>query len=91
MYRILITYDISDNKRRTKVEKIISSYGYRVNYSVFELTISKSDLDVIVSKLSNISTKDDNIRLYFINKDTLKKSFVINSKHGVFSYEQLYF
>ena len=47
----LIMYDISDNKRRIKVEKLLSSYGYRVNYSVFECIISAKVLEKIVQEL----------------------------------------
>ena len=34
--RTLVSYDISDDKRRRKVCKILEGYGYRVQYSVFE-------------------------------------------------------
>ena len=40
---VLITYDISDNKRRSKVEKLLLEVGYRVNLSVFECDIKKGE------------------------------------------------
>ncbi len=83
-------YDISDNKRRIKVEKLLSSYGYRVNYSVFECIITSKILDKIVQELKEITKKEDNIRIYNINKDSLKKSFTLY--HGdVFNEQELYF
>ena len=33
---IIISYDISDNKLRTKFAKYISKFGRRMQYSVFE-------------------------------------------------------
>jgi CRISPR-associated protein Cas2 len=38
---LLVTYDIVSDKRRRKVDKLLSEYGFRVNYSVFELEIGK--------------------------------------------------
>ena len=84
-------YDIADNKRRRRIEKILSSYGNRVNYSVFEITASKSKLDLIVKEMKTIYKKNvDNIRIYILNKDVIKKSFCLNGD-GVFKDEELYF
>ena len=38
--RLAITYDISDNRARTRVFKILESYGAWKQYSVFELEVS---------------------------------------------------
>jgi CRISPR-associated protein Cas2 len=38
--RLAITYDISDNRTRTRVFKILESYGAWKQYSVFELEVS---------------------------------------------------
>ena len=50
---ILISYDIKDNKLRTKFSKFIKKYGYRVQYSVFEITNSKRLLDNIMCQITN--------------------------------------
>ena len=83
-------YDISDDKRRRRVEKLLASYGYRVNYSVFECVITAKVLAKIVSEIKEMTIKKDNIRVYNLNKDSLKKSFTLN--HGdVFNEQELYF
>jgi len=33
----IIAYDVSDDKRRREVSKVLTNYGYRVQYSVFYL------------------------------------------------------
>lgn len=38
--RILVSYDISDDKRRREVAKIMEGAGYRVQYSVFECDLN---------------------------------------------------
>lgn len=50
---IIISYDIKDNKLRNKFAKFIKKYGYRVQYSVFEITNSKRLLGNIMSEITN--------------------------------------
>lgn len=50
---IMISYDIQDDKLRTKFAKFISKYGYRIQYSVFEITNSKHLLNNIMCEISN--------------------------------------
>lgn len=42
--RMLISYDISDAKRRNKIAKILEGCGYRVQYSVFECELDARQL-----------------------------------------------
>ena len=50
---ILISYDIKDDKLRRKFSKFIIKYGYRVQYSVFEITNSKRILNNIACEIKN--------------------------------------
>ena len=50
---ILISYDISDDKKRTKFAKYLSRFGYRLQYSVFEIENSEHILDNIIADLNN--------------------------------------
>ena len=54
---ILISYDIKDDKLRTKFSKFIKKYGYRIQYSVFEITNSKRMLNNIMCEISNVYEK----------------------------------
>jgi len=88
---LLIPYDIADDKRRRAIEKILSSYGRRVNYSVFEIEASKVKYHNIIKALEkSSSSKDDHIRIYLLGKESLKKSFVLHSNERVFEHETLY-
>lgn len=55
---ILISYDIQDDKLRNKFAKYIKKYGYRIQYSVFEITNSKRMLDNIMCEISNKYEKE---------------------------------
>jgi CRISPR-associated protein Cas2 len=71
---LLITYDISNDKRRNKIDKLLSSYGTRVNYSVFELEIKAHIYSDLEFKLSKLMHKDDSVRLYRFTKTTIQDS-----------------
>jgi CRISPR-associated protein Cas2 len=71
---ILITYDISNDKRRNKIDKLLSSYGVRVNFSVFELDIKPHILKELEFTLSKLMHKDDSVRLYKFTKATVQDS-----------------
>jgi len=88
---LLITYDISDDKKRRKVEKLLSSYGYRANYSVFEIETGKTQYKKIINKLKELTSKEDNIRVYILNKEVLNKSFVLHQEVGIFDDKEIYF
>lgn len=55
---IIISYDIQNNKLRTKFSKYIQKFGYRLQYSVFEITNSKRMLDNIMSEISSNFEKE---------------------------------
>jgi len=88
---IVIAYDVFDDKRRRKIEKLISAYGVRVNLSVFEVDIKMKDFKKLIKKLEETANKEDNIRFYILTKECIEKSFVLNNKGNIFDGETLYF
>ena len=50
---IVVSYDISDDKLRTKFSKYLSKFGHRLQYSVFEIDNSKRIVDNIVTDIKN--------------------------------------
>jgi len=63
----LVSYDIPDTKRRTKLAKVLEDYGDRVQYSVFECILDNKLLDKMVKRIHKIAkVEDDSIRIYSI-------------------------
>lgn len=61
----VIAYDVSDNKRRTKVVKILEKYGVRVNYSVFECILTEVKYQKMQQALEKqINPREDQIVYY---------------------------
>jgi CRISPR-associated protein Cas2 len=63
-YYVLIIYDRTDNKRRAKLVKIMKSFGFRVQKSVFEARLADSKYKKMLAKLYPIA--EDSIRVYKI-------------------------
>jgi len=78
--KVVITYDIADTKKRNKVSTLLESFGYRVNYSVFELDIKSYELNKLVKELKEYIGRSDSVRIYFFSTDTIAKSFELNDK-----------
>lgn len=50
---IIVSYDISNDKLRTRFSKYLSRFGHRLQYSVFEIDNSPRIIDNIVNDLKN--------------------------------------
>ena len=50
---VLISYDISNNKLRTRFNKYIRKFGGRLQYSVYEIENSQTILNNIISEIKN--------------------------------------
>lgn len=73
---LLIVYDIREDKRRIKIDKALSAYGFRVNYSVFEVHL-KSEAKLMALKEQLVELMDikvDSVRLYHFDKHTVVKA-----------------
>jgi len=62
--RLAVTYDISDNRTRSRVFKILESYGAWKQYSVFELEISDIQRLSLEDKIKGEIKAGDKIRIY---------------------------
>lgn len=63
---IIISYDISDNKKRAKFNKYIRKFGNMLQYSVYEIDNSEKILNNIIADLNNkfIKTFDETDSVY---------------------------
>jgi CRISPR-associated protein Cas2 len=47
----LLSYDITDDKRRKRVAKLLENSARRIQYSVFEAFMTESELSTLISKI----------------------------------------
>ncbi len=64
---IIVSYDIVDDRRRTKLAKVLLDYGERVQKSVFECRLDdrlflkmKKDIETLIDQ------EEDSVRYYFL-------------------------
>ena len=50
---ILISYDIADDKKRSRFNKFIRKFGFMLQCSVYEITNSESMLDKIIWEIEH--------------------------------------
>lgn len=50
---IILSYDISNDKKRAKFSKYIKKYGHRLQYSVYEIENSEKILNNIIADINN--------------------------------------
>ena len=73
----LVTYDIVNNRRRTRIAKCLKDFGSRVQFSVFECIMNSKIYGRMVSRVNTIIEKDtDSVRIYRLCS-TCKKSIKI--------------
>jgi CRISPR-associated protein Cas2 len=64
---LVISYDIPEDKRRTRVHKILKSYGQWMQYSVFECDLTETQYAKMRARLDRaIVPEEDSIRFYFL-------------------------
>ncbi|MGC1309857.1 MAG: CRISPR-associated endonuclease Cas2 [Phormidesmis sp.] len=65
--QVVITYDISEDKRRTKIHKVLKSYGQWMQFSVFECDLTSAQYARLRNRLNQlIQAEEDSVRFYFL-------------------------
>jgi len=61
----IVSYDITDTSRRTRLAKSLEDFGDRVQYSVFECILDNPLLNQMISKIEKIIIEnEDSVRVY---------------------------
>jgi len=62
---LTISYDIANDRRRTRVAHLLEDYGKRVQYSVFDCILDERDLQRLRKKLDRVVDHEaDSVRFY---------------------------
>lgn len=72
MLLYIVVYDIPCDKRRQRVSDLLTGYGQRVQYSVFECILSTAKYNELRSRLrKRIKSGEDSVRFYPLSSHTL--------------------
>ena len=79
-HKFLICYDIADAKRQRHVARICESYGYRIQFSVFESSLSPTMLAKLKTELDAvINHSNDQVMFVNLGKDDASTPFSIQT------------
>lgn len=82
---LLVSYDISDDKLRTRFAKFLKKYGNRLQYSVFEIKNSDRILENITTKIEKYYGEKfgqtDSVIIFILSKtcEIIKFGYAKNS------------
>lgn len=82
---LLVSYDISNDKLRTRFAKFLSKYGNRLQYSVFEIKNSDRILENITTKVEKYYgdkfEQTDSVIIFVLSKtcQTIKFGYAKNA------------
>ena len=69
---LIVSYDISDDKLRGRFSKFLSKFGYRLQYSVFQIRNSERILNNIVSEIEGkfvrYFSQNDSVVIFALSK-----------------------
>ncbi len=59
-----VVYDISSNRERLKLAKLMRAFGFRVQKSVFECKLKALDKKKLIEKLEELNIKTGWVKIY---------------------------
>lgn len=86
---VLVVYDISNDKRRTKLHNVLLDFGSPVQYSVFECLLNEIQLQkmqIAIRKV--IRPRKDHVRWYYLCKDCVSRTEVSSGKEVLVSHDK---
>jgi CRISPR-associated protein Cas2 len=76
----VIAYDISSDRRRTKVHKLLCGYGEWTQFSLFECFLSDTEWLMLREKLDRLlDAQEDSVRFYPICAACVKRTETVGS------------
>ncbi len=73
-FRYLVTYDICDPKRLSRVFKMLRGYGDHVQYSLFLCDLSKKDQIILKGKLDKLVHHEED-QILFLNLGNVDRNW----------------
>jgi len=90
MMRFTITYDISKDKKRNRLVKILEEFGERVQKSIFEFELTEAQYINLMKRLKekgflkrDPNYPDDSINIYYFDKNTETKTQRFGKKEPI--------
>ena len=74
-HRLIVTYDLTDDKNRQQVHRFLSDYGINSQKSVFEMIVTEPEYREVYGFLKErIGEPNDSIRIYEVCRSCLRRA-----------------
>ncbi len=75
---VVASYDIPDDRRRTRMANILMDFGKRIQYSVFECVLSEEQLREMLRRVERVvEPQEDRVRIYRLCRQCLNDVKII--------------
>lgn len=83
VHNILACYDIRDERRLSKVAKVMKDFGERVLKSVFECTLTRENFEDMRRRVEKIiDFAEDSVIYYFLCEECIRKVQYLGEGQG---------
>ncbi len=65
-----VVYDISSDKERSRVDKVLRGFGFRIQKSVFECRLDKKGKRELIARLEALNIRTGFIKIYRLEYQT---------------------
>lgn len=79
----VIVYQIKSDRLRTRLRKVLLSFGNPVQNSVFECRLSTAQFKELLKSVENLKdqlSESDSVRIYNVCKNCIAKTVIIGNK-----------
>jgi len=73
--RHVVVYDISSQQERNRISEILAGYGFRVQKSVFECSLSAGGKARMLAELDQLDIQHGCVYIYHLNKQAERIDF----------------
>lgn len=78
---VVVTYDITNDRRRTRVHRALRRFGDPVEYSVFECRINAAQFERMRAEVDGLIRLDDDVRYYELCLSCARRIRTIGRAH----------
>ncbi len=78
---VVVAYDISNDRRRTRLHDLLLQYGSPVQYSVFECLLDQKRLAQMKKQVARaVRPKEDRVRYYYLCGACLRRTEITSGQ-----------
>ncbi|RLB69052.1 MAG: CRISPR-associated endonuclease Cas2 [Deltaproteobacteria bacterium] len=79
--KYLVVYDVSDDRERHRVSKTLEGYGFRIQKSAFECSLTRSGKERIIERLKALEIETGFVNIYQVHANARVISIGLVPEH----------